>query len=191
MDCWYGVYSVVQECNSCSNERDMSHHLNKLNDMMQLYSLDAASKEQWLTAELNFLSLFVEKCGFPPTPKFHMLQHIYLQFEYDCAPRFSYCFAEESKNHDMAEIARKTGNACDSDVPLKVMGTHECWAAAGYPTMAKVRAARVARLGSCSSSSKKRKINSDASIAADLDIPSDTEAAWEMPLDSDVDLEVP
>jgi hypothetical protein len=44
------------------------------------------------------------------TPKFHMFQHVYLQFEHDCAPRYSYCFAEESKNGHMSELAKRAAN---------------------------------------------------------------------------------
>ena len=90
----------------------------------------------WRNAELNFLSLYLD-AGFPETPKFHMMQHVYQQFEHDCAPRFSYCFAEESKNFRMAQQAQQCLN--DEGLPERVMLMHETWAAAGCPSIGKIR----------------------------------------------------
>ena len=93
-----------------------------------------------MNSELNVLALYMD-AGFHVTPKFHMLQHIYCQFEGDCAPRYSYCFAEESKNEKMSDLGQKASN--HETLPDRCMLMHEMWASSGRPTIAKLRKRRL------------------------------------------------
>ena len=48
-----------------------------------------------------------------------------MQFANDCAPRYSYCFAEEGKNSKVAELAKKANNS--QSLAHTVMLMHELW----------------------------------------------------------------
>ena len=85
-DLWPAIYAVVQRRNTVNVEKHLAHHLNDIHNLMKLHTLEDAHKAQWLNAEINFLTLY-SRARFPQTPKFHMLQHIYTQFENDCSPR--------------------------------------------------------------------------------------------------------
>ena len=140
-DLWPGIYHLVQTKNTSASEKNMAFHLNGINEMMKLHNLDSGAKEKWLKAEVNFITLYLS-CGFPATPKFHMLQHIYQQFQNDCAPRYSYCFAEESKNCRMAELAKK---ACNKSMLAEtVLLMHELWAAHDCISVTKIKKRRLA-----------------------------------------------
>ena len=138
-DVWPGIHKVVRDYSQKPLEKDVAHHLNIINELMSLHSWDEASKARWITAETNFLSLYVE-AGFHATYKFHMLQHIYDQFVDDCAPRYSYCFAEETNNFFMSELAQKVRNG--PTLPEEVLLMHELWVSSGCPTVKKLRRAR-------------------------------------------------
>ena len=72
-----------------------------------------------------------------------MMQHIHDQFKNDCVPRFAYCFAEESKNSFMSDLAKKCRNK--ETLPEEVLLMHEMWVSSGCPSVAKLRRKRVAK----------------------------------------------
>ena len=84
-----------------------------------------------------------------------MLQHIYDQFVDDCSPRYSYCFAEETKNFFMSGLAQKVRNG--PTLPEEVLLMHELWVSSGCPTIKKLRRSRqvdsIAREGGSSAPS--------------------------------------
>ena len=152
-DIWPGILSVVRRRCSKDTEKQAAEQLDVLVSLLKLHALTAQQKKQWLMAEIKLLSL-CDLAGFPMTPKFHMMQHVLLQTQVDCAPRYSYCFAEETKNGQLAKLAKRASNL--SSLPEKVVLMHEMWAASGYPTIAKQRRKRQQQL--MPDISKKRKV---------------------------------
>ena len=120
---------------------------------MKLHNLDASCKAKWLNAEVNFITLYIN-LGFPAVPKLHMMQHIFTQFENDCAPRYAYCFAEESKNFKMAGFAKLCNN--QASLPEQVMLMHELWASDGCPTVQKAREKRLRSSASTRAAARQR-----------------------------------
>ena len=109
-------------------------------------------------------------CLTDDVPKIRMLQHIFLQMENDCSPRYSYCFAEETKNSQVSDLAKRALNA--DTLHDKVVLMHELWAAAGYPSLAKHKRQRqqirqgtskARRLGQSASSTRQSLVLSDSS----------------------------
>ena len=111
------------------------------------------------------------------TPKFHMFQHVYLQFEHDCAPRYSYCFAEESKNGHMSELAKRAAN--HGSLPERTMIMHELWAGSECPTVAKIR---VKRRASAHALEGCKNARVDLAVGPDSDV--------DLAIGSDADLEI-
>ena len=180
-DTWPAVQHLVEQYSTNDTEKQIAHFLGELNSMMKLHHLDEKCGLRWLTSEVNFLSLWIG-AGFPTTPKFHMLQHIYKQFEFDCAPRYSYCFAEETKNAKMADLAKK---ACNKDgLAEKVLLMHELWSASGNPTLPSIKRQRVAKRPAAVApvASAKR--------SADVDVDSSSSAGAVIESDSEVDIDV-
>ena len=176
-DAWPAIYAMVMRWNAVKLEQQMASQLNVIIEMMHFHHLTSLQKKAWRSAELNFLGL-LEDLQFPVAPKFHQLQHIFLQLEYDCAPRYSYCFAEESKNAKLAELAKRAANA--ASLPERVLLMHELWAASGKPTIAKLRKRRLAQKAS-SKRSRTHAGNTHASPATDISLDSNS--------DVDVDLD--
>ena len=143
--------------------------LDMLVSLMKLHSFDKDAKIRWVKAEIALLTLCHE-AGFPMTPKFHMLQHLHLQMEQDCAPRYAYCFAEETKNAHLSELAKRALNL--EGLAEKVILMHEMWAAAGCPTMSKLKRSRQQ---SVIGSSKSRKRSEGQSAHADIVVQTDSD----------------
>ena len=76
-DLWAGVHALVRSKSASAQEKHIAHHLDQIIQLMKQYALDATSSTRWLNAEINVLTLYVA-AGFPTTPKFHMMQHIYM-----------------------------------------------------------------------------------------------------------------
>ena len=53
-DVWPAIHKLVRDFNTRQLERDVAHHLNIINESMNLHSWDDASKATWVTAETNF-----------------------------------------------------------------------------------------------------------------------------------------
>ena len=87
-DMWAGVYALVLQYCKNDVEITIAKHFNCIMELMGSHSLDDMDSQKWLTAELDFLGDYIN-AGFPATPKFHLMQHIFLQFQHDCAPRYA------------------------------------------------------------------------------------------------------
>ena len=177
-DIWPGVLCLVRSHCKNSNEKQMAEELDVLVRSVKLHYIGHGDKTRWLAAEIKFLCL-CHACGFPMTPKFHLLQHVFLQLQDDCAPRYAYCFAEETKNAHLAELAKRALNWLN--LPETVVWMHEMWASAGCPTMVKHKRQRQQSMEEQTDAKRRRVIEPEVTIqsdsdAADLEVQSESEA---------------
>ena len=176
------VQHLVQTRSASETEKQLAGHLGQLNELMCLHHVDETSAQRWLAAEINYLSLYIE-AGFPTVPKHHMLQHIFMQFHGDCAPRYSYCFAEESKNAKMAELAQKACNK--AGLAERVLLMHELWAATGGTTVSLIKRRRLSkRPAACMD----RLRAADADVHVDVSSGSGVDVAVSSGSEADVDV---